>query len=266
MTGIVVVCKDIYYLLWLLAGIHSLEAWAQFQYKSCLFRYRGTHNKDEMLVLLPHLLTHWGRVTHICVSHLTIIGPDNGLSPGRRQAIIWTNAGILLIGPCGTNFSEILIGIHTFSLKKIRLKMSSAKFRPSCLGLNVLTEIPMLVRWHVCNGSEVTRRGGCFVTWICYQLIAESSNKTVILIFNKGQWKVQSMISVKIPLDILLRSTGIFCETSWKLRNLEIYRLLCLFIGNVVYLVNVVWLARCVQCAQIANSLWKDRLLGDCQP
>ena len=54
-----------------------------------------------------HLLTHWGRVTHICVSTLTIVGSDNGLSPGRRQAIIYTNDGILLIGPLGTNFSEI---------------------------------------------------------------------------------------------------------------------------------------------------------------
>ena len=26
-------------------------------------------------------LTHWGRVTHTCVSTLTIIGSDNGLSP-----------------------------------------------------------------------------------------------------------------------------------------------------------------------------------------
>ena len=56
-------------------------------------------------------LTHWGRVTHICVGNLTIIGSDNGLSPGRRQAIIWTNAGILLIGPLRANFSEILIEI-----------------------------------------------------------------------------------------------------------------------------------------------------------
>ena len=56
-------------------------------------------------------LTHWGRVTHICVSKLTIIGSDNGLSPGRRQAIIWTNAGILLIRPFGTNFSDISIDI-----------------------------------------------------------------------------------------------------------------------------------------------------------
>ena len=74
-------------------------------------------------------LTHWGRVTHICVGNLAIIGSDNGLSPGRRQAIIWTNAGILLIGPLGTNFSEILIGIQTFSFKKMHLKMSSAKWR-----------------------------------------------------------------------------------------------------------------------------------------
>ena len=83
-------------------------------------------------------LTHWGRVTYICVSKLTIIASDNGLSPGRRQAIIWTNDGILLIWPLGTNFSEISIGIQTFSFKKMHLKISSAKWRPFCLGLNVL--------------------------------------------------------------------------------------------------------------------------------
>ena len=69
---------------------------------------------------------------------LTIIGSDNGLSPDRRQAIIWTNVEILLIGPLGTNFSEILIKILTFSFKKMRLKVSSVKRRPFCLGLNVL--------------------------------------------------------------------------------------------------------------------------------
>ena len=78
-------------------------------------------------------------MTHICVNKLTIIGSDNGLSPGRRQAIIWTNAGILLIEPLGTNFSEILIENQTFSFKKMHLKMSFGKWRPSCFGLNVLT-------------------------------------------------------------------------------------------------------------------------------
>ena len=70
-------------------------------------------------------ITHWGRVTHICAVKLNIIGSDNGLSPGRRQAIIGTNAGILLIGPLGTNLIEILNEIYTFSFKRMYLKMSS---------------------------------------------------------------------------------------------------------------------------------------------
>ena len=78
----------------------------------------------EMVSVTYHiLLTHWGRVMHICVSELTNIGSDNFLSPGRCQAIIWTNAGILLIGPLGTKFNEILIEIHTFSFKKMHFKM-----------------------------------------------------------------------------------------------------------------------------------------------
>ena len=83
-------------------------------------------------------------MTHKCVCKLTIIASDDGLSPGRRQAIIWTNAGILLIEPLGTNFSEILIGIQIFSFKKMHLKMSSAKWRPFCLGLNVLTLVKLM--------------------------------------------------------------------------------------------------------------------------
>ena len=75
---------------------------------------------------------------HICVGKLTIIGSDNGSSPIRHQAIIQTNVGILLIGPIGTNFSEMLIKIHIFSFKKIHLKMSSGKWWPFCLGLNML--------------------------------------------------------------------------------------------------------------------------------
>ena len=91
-------------------------------------------------------LTHWGPVMHICVSKLTTIGSDNGLSPGRRQAIIRTNAGIVLIGPLRTNSSEILIEIYIFSFKKMHLKLSSAKRRPFCLGLNVLI-LWLLMSW-----------------------------------------------------------------------------------------------------------------------
>ena len=84
-------------------------------------------------------LTHWGWVMHICVSKVTFIGSDNGLWPGRHQAIICTNARILLIQTLGTNFNEILSKIHIFGYKKMHLKMSSGKWRPFCLGLNMLT-------------------------------------------------------------------------------------------------------------------------------
>ena len=49
-----------------------------------------------------------------------IIGSDKGLSPGRRQAIIWTNVGVLSIGTLGTNFSEIFSEILKFSFKDMR--------------------------------------------------------------------------------------------------------------------------------------------------
>ena len=64
------------------------------------------------------VLTHWGRVMHICISKLTISGSDNGLLHGQHQAIIQTNSGILLIRPLGPNFNKISISIHTFTLKK----------------------------------------------------------------------------------------------------------------------------------------------------
>ena len=86
-------------------------------------------------------------MTHICVGNLIIIGSDNGLSPGRCQAITWTNAAILLIGPLGTNLSEILIKIHTFSFRKMHLKMSSGKWQPFCLALNVLTDDVCGIIW-----------------------------------------------------------------------------------------------------------------------
>ena len=105
----------------------------------CEIRMVHTCAQTITEIIYRNRLTHWGRVTHICVGKLTIIGSDNGLAPGRRQAIIRTNAGISLIGPWGTNFSEILIEILTFSFKKMRLKVSSGKRRPFCLGLNELS-------------------------------------------------------------------------------------------------------------------------------
>ena len=73
-------------------------------------------------------------MTHLCVGKLTIIGSNYGLSPERRQANIWTNAAILSIGPLERNFSEILIEIWIFFIKKNAFenvrKMASILSRP----------------------------------------------------------------------------------------------------------------------------------------
>ena len=65
-------------------------------------------------------IIHWGRVTHIRVSKISIIGLENGL---HLVGIIWTNAGLLSIGSLGTNVSEISITILIFSFMKMHLKI-----------------------------------------------------------------------------------------------------------------------------------------------
>ena len=133
-------------------------------------------------------LTHWGLVTHICVTELarrwlrcwvvacsvlshflgqrflklwigplgtnysktlivktlTVtsgvsvnIGSGYGLSPGRRQAITWTNVDLFPIRPNGTYFNEILLEIQKFSFMKMRLKCRLQNGR-HLFNLNVL--------------------------------------------------------------------------------------------------------------------------------
>ena len=99
---------------------------SEIAFKIQKFSFKKMHWKFSSAKCRPccpglNELTYWGRVTHICVSKIITIGSDNGLSPGRRQAIIWTNAGILLIGPLGLNFNEVLIEIKAYSFKKIHL-------------------------------------------------------------------------------------------------------------------------------------------------
>ena len=84
-------------------------------------------------------LPHWGQVKHICISNVTTTGSDNALSPGSCRAIVWINAGILLLWPQGTNSNEILKETHTFSFTNIHFKLSSGKWWPFCLGLSLLS-------------------------------------------------------------------------------------------------------------------------------
>ena len=97
-------------------------------------------------------------MTHIWFSKLTIIGSDNGLSPDRRQAIIWTIAGVLLIGPLGTNFSKVLIEILTFSFKNafesVVCETAAILSRPQCV--NGVAKVKVLASINPCPYVFIT--------------------------------------------------------------------------------------------------------------
>ena len=149
-------------------------------------------------------------MTHICVGNLTIIGSDNGLSPERRQAITWTNTGILLIGPLGRNFSDILIEIQTFLLKEIHLKMSSAKCCSFRFGLNVLKMyLPSdtFILNHVCSIAHSIVRNLCrwFGSAIIWILLYYSSCWILRNIYPYFSRKPRQKSNYHITRDVGLR-------------------------------------------------------------
>ena len=144
--------------LYTITDLQSFRGW-HFSHK--LFqigdKIRGT-KLPTVITKLTFLHSDWGRVTtqwwrswplHICVSKLTSIGSDNGLSPDRRQAIIWTNAGILLIGPLhGSRLQwNLNRNLYRFIQENAALENIVWNWRPFCLGLNVFTTRYNVVNW-----------------------------------------------------------------------------------------------------------------------
>ena len=129
------------------------------KFENYTFKIIATSPRGQWVNVICVTAAEW----RIYVSKIIIIGSDDGLSPDRRQAIIWTNAGMLLIGPLGTNFSEILIEIQIFQFKKMNLKMSSGKCwpfsQPQCVNTHYLSASHLLTHWgrvmHICV-SELT--------------------------------------------------------------------------------------------------------------
>ena len=149
-------------------------------------------------------LTHWGLVTHVHVSKLTITGPDNGLSPGRRQAIISTNDVILLIWALGTNFTETLMETHIFSFKKMPLKMY-VKCPSFCLSLNVLTtqcviSVLTVLKHSTLSYLQNTRTTPVHTWGHEYQL--KNSNILVVCGFS-GMWFNNSSVWTKHMPEIM---------------------------------------------------------------
>ena len=125
---------------------------------------------------------------YICISKLTIISSDNGLLPHKCQTIIWTNDEILLVGPLGTNLSEILIEIQTFPFKKMHLKMSSENWQPNCLDLNVLIEHCFVVEtFYVSDEILCKWWNNPYPTWLPH---LHHCNSMIALMLSKWPWRM----------------------------------------------------------------------------
>ena len=87
------------------------------------------------LFIKPLILVNSLRLSDI--SKLTIISSDNGLSPKRRQAIICTNAWILLIATSGTNLVNSEVKFYIFiqenAFENVFCEMAAILSLPQCV-------------------------------------------------------------------------------------------------------------------------------------
>ena len=151
---------------------------------------------------------------HIYASvNYTIIGSDNGLLPGRHQAIIWTNAGISITRPLRTNFSDILIEIYTFSFKKMHSKILSEKCWPLCLGLNV-----SMLQWetlHKATNLQIMILHAVFVKltifWSVTVLMAASGAVGCDPVFH-------AVLCTSSILWVRLFNAGMHSQSNWLMR------------------------------------------------
>ena len=124
---------------------------------------------------------------HILPLNLAIIGADNGLSPDRCQAIIWTNVGILLNGPhrkkLQWNFNRnSYIFIQENAFENVVCKMTAILFRPQYD--------------HVSKSTTCYRRGWCQCHGLYILFWGAQCEKTLIYVTDwfssainrKGMW------------------------------------------------------------------------------
>ena len=134
----------------------------------------------------------------ICISKLTIIGSDNGLSPAQRQAIIWTIDGILLIWPLRTKFIEVLIKIHIFIAAT---KQLYEWFSPSVR----LSVCPSVTPFWLCSYHRIIMKFSGVIT----------SDKSNVHAKGQGQrWKVKGT-EVTTQLNRFRTVTPVWIHTWW---------------------------------------------------
>ena len=161
--------------------------------------------------------------------------------PGRRHAIIWTSDGILWIRPLGINFSKILIEFLTFWFKKTRLNVSSVKWRPFCLGLNVLRVVGQhyadnRLHRYMCSTNADKQR----VRTMCFFFVTKTR---LVLVFPHYQpmesnaWHLYKWRCTSIPMALINHSCIIFSLG----RPLAISIMVVILQMNITFDLSILW-------------------------
>ena len=140
-------------------------------------------------------------MAHICVSKLIIIASDNGLSPARHQAIIWTNAGILLIWLLGTNFNGILfIFIQENAFENVVCEMAAILSRPECdkpqaWELPVMWDAMTFIWHHWQKHTCISWWRHQMETFSAFLALCAGNSPVPVNSPHKGQWRGALMFS-----------------------------------------------------------------------
>ena len=212
----------------------------------------------------------------MCVGNPTIIGTDNGLSPGRRQAIIWTNAGKLSVRSLGTNFGENLSEISAFSFKKMHLKMSPGKWRPFFLGLNMLThwgreKMTAIFKRHF-NCLFVIQNVS-IVIYISLKFVPEGPINNILALIQIMAWCHSGNKPLSEPMMVSLPTHPCVTRPQWVnsehggcwwpgiVRCLDISRPIMTTFGSLMYKTHRTWrIKMCFTWTPFMNTLFQRKM------
>ena len=145
---------------------------------------------------------------HICISKLTSVGSDDGLSPGRRAAIILSNAGILLIGPLGLISVVSSVGNDHVMTKSVfidrnRSKQILASYEDFSWYQAAL-RTPLSICQSVCPSLHLSELfSQCFSHHIILKLWVITIDKTDVLAKGQGQRSKVNVTEVKTNFAII---------------------------------------------------------------
>ena len=194
--------------------------WPSYLYNEAPFsgKMKSLNWDSPLLPVAENILTHWSRGTHICVSNLAIIGSDNGLSPGWRQAIIWSNAGNIVNWTLGNqlqwNFNQNSnIFIHENGFESVVCEMAAILSRPQCVDTLKPEKWQPYCEWHAFHNVIRINKITNFLARSIRAVFVQHSYQFLIHVLS-WHWQGSHTVNSLRPGDLIFASVNWFWSFS----------------------------------------------------